>query len=108
MAGETKDDVYLFLGCWVFPSLCIDVTGKWLTFEMASRLVKSSDSHASEPRSHLGGSSWLCYEKFISEFNERREIFLAPPCVKRGKQAVRGRKSSWPCSIQKYCRVQRN
>ena len=53
----------------------------------ASQLVKSPDSHAREPRSRLGGSSWLCYEKFISEFNE------IPPCVKRddSKAAVRGR-----------------
>ena len=36
----------------------------------ASRLVKSPDSHASDPCSRLGGSSWLCYEIFISEFNE--------------------------------------
>ena len=41
----------------------------------ASRLVKSPDSHASDPCSRLGGSSWLCYEKFISEFNEMPEIF---------------------------------
>ena len=27
---------------------------------LASRLVKSPDSHAREPRSLLGGSSWLC------------------------------------------------
>ena len=36
----------------------------------ASWLVKSPDSHAREPRSRLGGSSWLCYGKIISEFNE--------------------------------------
>ena len=53
----------------------------------ASRLVKSPDSHASDPCSRLGGSSWLCYEIFISEFNEMREekFLLAPPCVKSGK-----------------------
>ena len=58
----------------------------------ASRLVKSPDSHASDPCSRLGGSSWLCYEIFISEFNEMREekFLLAPPCVKSGKLAVRG------------------
>ena len=59
----------------------------------ASRLVKSPDSHASDPCSRLGGSSWLCYGiYFISEFNEMREekFLLAPPCVKSGKLAVRG------------------
>ena len=70
----------------------------------ASRLVKSPDSHASDPCSRLGGSSWLCYEIFISEFNEMREekFLLAPPCVKSGKLAVRGwtlLQSTWPCSI---------
>ena len=54
-----------------------------------------------------------------------RNLFLAPPCVNVGKQAAVKRQtrcmrkpttacqrgeleSSWPCSIQKYCRVQRN
>ena len=30
----------------------------------------SPDSHAREPRSRLGGSSWLCNEKTIAEVNE--------------------------------------
>ena len=87
----------------------------------------------------------LLWNYFISEFNEMREIFLAPPCVNVRKQAAVKRQtrcmrkpmiavcqhaavkrqtpmyeetddslsegeleSTWPCSIQKYCRVQRN
>ena len=60
-------------------------------------------SHASDPCSRLGGSSWLCYGiYFISEFNEMWEFLLAPPCVKSGKLAVRGwtlSQSTWTCSI---------
>ena len=63
----------------------------------ASQLVKCPDSHAREPRSHLGGSSWLC-EKNIAEFNEKERIFPSPPCAKRdeSKAAVRGRKVAGP------------
>ena len=58
----------------------------------ASRLVKSPDSHASDPCSRLGGSSWLCYEIFISEFNEMREekFFSRHLAWISGKLAVRG------------------
>ena len=55
---------------------------------LASRLVKSSDSHASDPCSRLSGSSWQLWNYFISEFNEKGEIFLTPPCVNVGKQAA--------------------
>ena len=70
----------------------------------ASRLVKSPDSHASEPRSRLVGSSWLCYGKFhfTVQWNARN-LFLVPPCVKSGKQACLSEgklESNWPCSIQ--------
>ena len=92
--------------------LLIDIRNKNVNAEntgekvvSASQLVKSPDSHASDPCSRLGGSSWLCFGiYFISEFNEMWEekFLLAPSCVKSGKLAVRGwtlLQSTWPCSI---------
>ena len=78
----------------------------------ASRLVKSPDSHASDPCSRPGGSSWLCYEKFISEFNEMPEIFwrhLAWKAESSLSEDELSCKVLGPAVYTKiYCRVQRN
>ena len=76
--------------------------------------LKSPDSHVSDPCSRLGGSSWLCYgiiNYFIAEFNEMREIYFWRHLAWKAasKHLSEGElESTWPCSIQKYCRVQRN
>ena len=79
----------------------------------ASRLVKSPDSHVSDPCSRLGGSSWLCYGiYFISEFNEMPEIFwrhLAWKAESSLSEDELSRKVLGPAVYTKiYCRVQRN
>ena len=89
---------------------------KWADWNLravsASRLVKSPDSHASDPCSRLGGSSWLCYEKFISEFNEMPEIFwrhLAWKAESSLSEDELSCKVLGPAVYTKiYCRVQRN
>ena len=79
----------------------------------ASRLVKSPDSHASDPCSRLGGSSWLCDGiYFISEFNEMPEIFwghLAWKAESSLSEDELSHKVLGPAVYTKiYCRVQRN
>ena len=79
----------------------------------ASRLVKSPDSHASDPCSRLGGSSWLCYRiYFISEFNEMPEIFwrhLAWKAESSLSEDELSHKVLGPAVYTKiYCRVQWN
>ena len=43
----------------------------------ASRLVKSPDSHASDPCSRLGGSSWLCYGIISFQSSMKCENFFS-------------------------------
>ena len=69
----------------------------------ASRLVKSPDSHASDPCSRLGGSSWLCYEIFISEFNEMREEKISSRATLREKRKARCPRMN---SLAKYLALQ--
>ena len=71
---------------------------------LASRLVKSSDSHVSDPCSRLGGSSWLCYGIISLQSSMKCEKFISgPPCCQRANSKVLG-----PAVYKKYCRVQRN
>ena len=71
---------------------------------LASRLVKSSDSHASDPCSRMGGSSWLCYGIISLQSSMKCEKFISGATLLSEGEL----ESTWPCSIQKYCRVQRN
>ena len=71
---------------------------------LASRLVKSSDSHASDPCSRLGGSSWLCYGIISLQSSMKCQKFISGATLLSEGEL----ESTWPCSIQKYCRVQRN
>ena len=79
-----------------------------------SRLVKSPNSHASDPCSRLGGSSWLCYGiYFISEFNEMREIYFWRHLVWKAESLLSEDELSCkvlgPAVYTKiYCRVQWN
>ena len=64
----------------------------------------SSDSHASDPCSRLGGSSWLCYGIISLQSSMKCEKFISGATLLSEGEL----ESTWPCSIQKYCRVQRN
>ena len=80
------------------------MTVPWQCRYLASRLVKSSDSHASDPCSRLGGSSWLCYGIISLQSSMKCEKFISGATLLSEGEL----ESTWPCSIQKYCRVQRN
>ena len=57
---------------------------------LASRLVKSSDSHANDPCSRLGGSSWLCYGIISLQSSMKCHLLVAPPCCQRANSKVLG------------------
>ena len=53
----------------------------------ASRLVKSPDSHASDPCSRLGGSSWLCYGIISLQSSMKCEKFISGATLREKRQA---------------------
>ena len=50
----------------------------------------SSDSHASDPCSRLGGSSWLCYGIISLQSSMKCHLLVAPPCCQRANSKVLG------------------
>ena len=64
---------------------------------LASRLVKSSDSHASDPCSRLGGSSWLCCGIISWQSSMKCEKFISGATLLSEGEL----ESTWHCSIQK-------
>ena len=63
---------------------------------LASRLVKSSDSHASDPCSRLGGSSWLCNGIISLQSSMKCQKFICGATLLSEGEL----ESTWPCSIQ--------
>ena len=69
----------------------------WIRPTLASRLVKSSDSHASDPCSRLGGSSWLCYGNISFQSSMKCEKYFSRHLawMLGSKQLSRGKPDVW-------------